>query len=662
MAITKDMQTNVSALYVALFGRAPDVNGLAFWANEVDKGQSFTQIANRMYATDPARAYYPDSLSDSQVIASFYVNVLGRPADQQGLDFWVGRLTALKDRGAVIQEMISAVVSYTGSSDSALNQQGFASRDLFLNRTEVAVYYGLRGGDIPNATSALNGVTSDAASVGPAKANIDVMFPPPPPAPPAPGQPPAPPAPPPIGTTSPIATITDNVDGVAKGPVVFRIVFNKPVSDFTIDDITVSAGTKTGFSSSGDGISFSVTVTPPQNFKGNIVVGLMPSGARDSGGIGNAVVLTDTQPVDTTNANQGTPGNDTLIGTDGNDTLDGSGGNDLIECRGGNDIGIGGEGNDTVLGGDGDDTLDGGFGNDSLDGGAGNDSLLGGDGNDTLLGGNGDDTLDGGAGNDSLDGGAGNDLMIGGAGNDTMTGGPGTDTFRWERTAALNGVDTITDFTPGSATGGDIMDFRAFLGGNTTKMDAPLLQVSQLSAGPIGGLTGNLGINATDNDKAPYDDMDAYMTKAALVANVTGQASGLLGGLLGQNVVTNLVASITQISLPNGAIVTVQGQAGSLLTPAETISASLVDSQFGGTGGVFAQPVTRGVGQEDHYVVLAGLPGSTAVQVFYVEYDGNDSVTDAAVAGSGNFTKVTLVGNITLTAGDITTFSVSNFV
>lgn len=661
MAVTKQMQTNVSALYVALFGRAPDANGLAFWANEVDQGQSLTQVANRMFATEPARAFYPTTFSDSQVISSFYQNVLGRPADQQGLDFWVGRLSVLRDRGAVIQEMISAVVNYTGSTDASLNQQGFTSRDLFLNRTEVAVYYGLRGGDISNATGALATVTADTASVGPAKANVDALFPPAPPAPPAPGQPPAPPAPPPIGTTSPIATISDNIAGVAMGPIIFKIVFNKPVSDFTVDDITVSAGAKSGFSASADSMTFNVTVTPPANFKGNIVVGLTPNGARDSGGIGNAVVLVNTQAVDTSSPNQGTPGNDTLTGGDGDDTLDGGGGADLIDCRGGNDVGLGGEGNDTVLGGEGNDTVDGGPGNDSVDGGAGNDSVLGGDGNDTVLGGNGNDTVDGGAGNDVVNGGAGNDLLMGGAGNDVITGGPGGDTFRWESTAALNGVDTITDFTPGPATGGDIMDFRAFLGASTTKMDAPLLQVSQLQGGLVGGLTGNLGINTTDIDTAPNDDMDAYMTKLALVSNVTSQVTGLVGGLLGQNQVTGLLSTIPKVALPSGAIVTLQA-VGSGTVLAEEITATVVDTQFGGFDGVFAQPQTRGAGQGDRYVVVAGTAGSAEVQVYYVEYDGNDSVVGTGADGSGNFTRVTLAGNVTLSAGDITTLSVSNFV
>ena len=82
----------------------------------------------------------------------------------------------------------------------------------------------------------------------------------------------------------------------------------------------------------------------------------------------------------------------------------------------------------------------------NLSGGNGDDLLDGTAGNDNLSGGNGKDILTGGAGNDILNGGNGKDELTGGTGNDILTGGNGSDTFIF---AALDGTDTITDFTPG---------------------------------------------------------------------------------------------------------------------------------------------------------------------------------------------------------------------
>ncbi|MEH2128217.1 Ig-like domain-containing protein [Nostoc sp.] len=124
-----------------------------------------------------------------------------------------------------------------------------------------------------------------------------------------------------------------------------------------------------------------------------------------------------------------------IVGGNGADSLVGTIGNDIIN---------GGNGNDTIYGGAGNDSLNGENGNDILYG----DGLMdGGAGNDTLNGGNGDDTLYGGGGSDRLYGGNGNDIIFGGLGSDILTGGSGNDTFAF---AALEGTDTITDFTKGN--------------------------------------------------------------------------------------------------------------------------------------------------------------------------------------------------------------------
>jgi len=169
MAITVQMRTEVSQLYVALFGRAPDGEGLGFWVNLRDQGRTLSQLADMMYATTPARTYFPSFLTNGEIIASFYSNVLGRAADSEGLAFWTGKLNAAgATPGSVIAEMITIVANYTGS-DAA----GKDSQSLFNNRVQVAQYYGEKNGNVTGATAALQGVTKDAATVTTAKSSID---------------------------------------------------------------------------------------------------------------------------------------------------------------------------------------------------------------------------------------------------------------------------------------------------------------------------------------------------------------------------------------------------------------------------------------------------------------------------------------------------------
>jgi hypothetical protein len=167
MSITVAMRTEISQLYVSLFGRAPDGEGLGFWVSSYSKGNTLANIAQSMYDTAPARAYYPLFATPSEIVTTFYTNVLGRAPDAEGLAFWVKEYSAAATQGAFFSKLISNVVNYSGT-DAA----GLTSKSLFTNKVSVAQYYGELNGSVAGATAALSGVTSVAASVDTAKAVI----------------------------------------------------------------------------------------------------------------------------------------------------------------------------------------------------------------------------------------------------------------------------------------------------------------------------------------------------------------------------------------------------------------------------------------------------------------------------------------------------------
>ncbi len=168
MAITVAMRTQVAQLYVSLFGRAPDGEGLGFWVGQLDAGQTLAQVAQSMYSVTAARTYYPAYATNEEIVATFYQNVLGRAVgtDTEGQAFWVAKMNAAgATKGSVITEILNTVANYTGT-DAA----GVASKALFNNKVSVAQYYGEQNGSIAGATNALSGVTSDVATVATAKA------------------------------------------------------------------------------------------------------------------------------------------------------------------------------------------------------------------------------------------------------------------------------------------------------------------------------------------------------------------------------------------------------------------------------------------------------------------------------------------------------------
>jgi len=152
----------VSQLYVALFGRAPDIVGLNYWVGRRNSGQTMAQVADSMYGVTPARAYFPAGLGPRDVVASFYRNVLGREADSGGLDYWANKLaTQGATPGAIITEIIGVVANYTGGVP-----EGVKSAQHFSNRVSVAAYYAQANGTAgASATIAISGVDDRQSTV-----------------------------------------------------------------------------------------------------------------------------------------------------------------------------------------------------------------------------------------------------------------------------------------------------------------------------------------------------------------------------------------------------------------------------------------------------------------------------------------------------------------
>lgn len=173
MAITVAMREQVTQLYVSLFARAPEADGLGHWVKDLDNGSTFAQVAQRMFAVDAARALYPSFLTNDEIITKFYTNVIGRKPDAEGLAHWTKNLNDGKSPGAVIADMITATVTYAGNNAEALQ-----AKALFNNKVAVGLYYAVEkgGNNVAQAVNVLIGVTDDATSVTSAKASIDTAF------------------------------------------------------------------------------------------------------------------------------------------------------------------------------------------------------------------------------------------------------------------------------------------------------------------------------------------------------------------------------------------------------------------------------------------------------------------------------------------------------
>jgi len=166
-------------LYLAFFGRAPDVGGLEYWQEQLlEKGRDFATISKDFAWSAEAQALYPIGGGNRSFVQTVYLNSFGRQPDAGGWDYWTGRLnglgvTDLSDRGAFVGEVILG--AYAPSS-------GAEDRALLINRHEAAMYYVNKLAVIPaeGFDTAINTllarVTAVAATEDKAELVIDYAF------------------------------------------------------------------------------------------------------------------------------------------------------------------------------------------------------------------------------------------------------------------------------------------------------------------------------------------------------------------------------------------------------------------------------------------------------------------------------------------------------
>ena len=130
------MQSQISILYVALFGRASEGAGNKYW-QEVSKTQKLNMfdMENDMIKTTPTKEFFGDSINtNDKFIEHIYANVFRKGAgiDKEGKTFWIERLNSGIDKGTIAVEMLKAALDpkYASSEDPAAK----AAHELLTNK------------------------------------------------------------------------------------------------------------------------------------------------------------------------------------------------------------------------------------------------------------------------------------------------------------------------------------------------------------------------------------------------------------------------------------------------------------------------------------------------------------------------------------------------
>lgn len=79
-------------VYRAAFDRAPDEGGLGFWIGAMDHGVSLRDVAAAFVGSAEFQSLYGSNPSDADFVDRLYQNILHRPGEQAGVDYWVAGL------------------------------------------------------------------------------------------------------------------------------------------------------------------------------------------------------------------------------------------------------------------------------------------------------------------------------------------------------------------------------------------------------------------------------------------------------------------------------------------------------------------------------------------------------------------------------------------
>ncbi|MHA6686341.1 DUF4214 domain-containing protein [Mesorhizobium sp. A556] len=192
------MATNselITQLYIGFYNRAPDPIGLEYWIGRLESGISIQDIGDSFAASPEASESYPffsDPGTDIEgFLSQVYMNVFGRPIDADGLAYYSARLEAGEDPGSLVTSILGNADTNTGTPDQQYIQNKVDAGLYWVQQaseSDVDLY--LPNGRLNEAANdsahgVIESVTSDPGTVEESHGGADDFFNPPIDVPPA---------------------------------------------------------------------------------------------------------------------------------------------------------------------------------------------------------------------------------------------------------------------------------------------------------------------------------------------------------------------------------------------------------------------------------------------------------------------------------------------
>lgn len=111
MAVTMSPESEVQSLYIRYFGRPADYQGLDFWISSLGRGSSVANIKIAFQASPEFQSLYAGR-SASDIVTRAYDFLFGRVPDPEGLAFWSNHLkNGNLSLNSVLDNIINAAIA-----------------------------------------------------------------------------------------------------------------------------------------------------------------------------------------------------------------------------------------------------------------------------------------------------------------------------------------------------------------------------------------------------------------------------------------------------------------------------------------------------------------------------------------------------------------------
>jgi len=163
---------DIAKLYIAMFGRAPEGEGLNYWYQQASQNDwDITELATYMYYAALQYEDYAYLADPQKLVESIYENVLGKTYqdDPSGIDYWVNQIKS----GIIPPGEVARVIIGTAE----LQYPDHPATKTLHNRVEVALYTAERipkfTGDFEAYKNFISIVNDDPLTIQLAERNVN---------------------------------------------------------------------------------------------------------------------------------------------------------------------------------------------------------------------------------------------------------------------------------------------------------------------------------------------------------------------------------------------------------------------------------------------------------------------------------------------------------